>query len=186
MAQSKIDCCNSALQKLGASSILNFTDSKEGRQCAIAYDSNRRSELRNHPWAFATKRVQLAADSTAPAFDFLYQYTLPADCVKVLLPADSNLDWVIEGGKILTNWAAPLNVRYTADIDTEALWDPLFYDALAISLAIDLCESITNSTSKKAALDQEYLAAIGRAKKANAFEQLAQVAPDPSFITVRR
>jgi hypothetical protein len=185
MAQTRIDCCNSALQKLGAVRILNFTDTKGGRECGVAYDSNRRSELRNHPWAFATKRVQLSADSTAPAFGFLYQYTLPSDCVKVLLPNDPNVDWVVEGGKLLTNWAAPLNLRYTSDVDDETKWDPAFYDAMAVSLAIDLCETMTNSTSKKATLDEEYKAAVNRAKKANAFEQLAQVAPDPSFITVR-
>lgn len=185
MAQTKIDCCNSALQKLGAPRILNFTDTKAGRECGVAYDSNRRAELRNHPWAFATKRARLAADATAPAFDFLYQYTLPTDCVRVLLPADITLDWVIEGGKILTNWAAPLDVRYTADITDESRWDPLFYNAVAIALGIDLCETITNSTGKKATLDQEYVVAINQAKKANAFEQLAQVSPEPSFITAR-
>ena len=60
MAQSAVDICNSALQKLGAASILSFQDnSREARQCNIAYDSNRRSELRKHDWNFAIKYTHL-------------------------------------------------------------------------------------------------------------------------------
>lgn len=185
MAQSKIDVCNSALQKLGAVAILDFSNSKEGRACAIAYDSNRRSELRNHPWLFATKRVRLSADSQAPAFGFAHQFSLPVDCLKVLLPVDSTLDWVVEGGKVLTNTSGPYDLRYTSDVAAEVKWDPLFYDAFAIALAIDLCEVITNSTSQRLDLEQQYKDAISRAKKANAFEQLPQQPSDPSFITAR-
>ena len=105
MSQSAIDCCNSALQKVGAASITSFLDnSREARACNLAYDSSRRAELRKHYWNFATKRAVLAPDATAPAFDFSYQFTMPTDCLRVQLPNDPNLDWKIEGRKILTNY----------------------------------------------------------------------------------
>ena len=186
MAQSVVDCCNSALQKLGAASILNLSDnSLEARQCTIAFDSNRRSELRKHKWNFAIKRAVLSPDSTAPAFDYLYAFTIPADCIRVLLPEDAYCDWVMEGRKILSNDTDTLNLRYVADITDVTQWDPTFYDLAAISLAIDICEKVTNSTQKKMTLDQEYKEAAASARKANAFENLPASGPADSFWLVR-
>lgn len=186
MAQSAVDACNSALQKVGAASIMNLTDnSREARQCSIAFDSNRRSELRRHRWNFSIKRAVLAPDADAPAFDYGYQFTLPSDCLRVLMPANSDLDWVVEGRKLLTNDGAVLNLRYIADITDVTQWDPAFYDAFCVSLAIDICEALTTSTGKKNALDREYEAVIADARKVNAFEQSPAYGPDDSFITSR-
>lgn len=178
MAQSQTDACNSALQKLGAARIIDInSNTREARQCQIAYDSNRRSELRKYRWNFSIKRVILAPDSTPPSFDFLYQFTIPADCLRILLPPDSMLDWVREGNKILTNNGATLNLRYIADIEDVTMWDPNFYDMFAISLAVDICEPITNSTGKKATLDQEYKEARSNARLANSFERTPDFPP---------
>jgi len=200
MAQSKTDVCNSALLRLGAATIVDVTDnSPEARACAVQYDSNRRSELRRHPWNFAIKRIVLAADSVAPAFEFTYAFTLPADCLRVLLPNDSTLDWSVEGGKILTTWAdspitgstsssgtgVSLSLRYISDIEDVTQFDPSFYDALSISLAADLCEKLTNSTSKKAALGEDYKFVMSEARRTDALESLPQDPPDDDWITAR-
>ena len=112
MAQSVIDICNSALQRVGATTILSLSDnSPEARACSVAYDSNRRDELRKHRWNFATQRAVLAPDSTAPAFDFDYAFTLPSDCLRVIRPNTYDLDWVVEGRKILTNDSDTLYLR---------------------------------------------------------------------------
>jgi len=218
MSQSVVDCCNSALQKVGAASITALTDnSREARACNLAYDSNRRSELRKHYWNFATKRIQLAPDSASPAFDYAYQFTLPTDCVRVILPNDPYLDWVIEGRKILTNsmqspfgyspntgslgtvYVPPgglgstststvavfLNLRYIADIQDCTLWDSNFYDLMSLSLAIDICETLTQSNPKKQALQEEYKDTVNAAKKADAFETLPADPPDDGWWTVR-
>lgn len=199
MAQSRTDICNSALLRLGAATIADITDdSPEARACAVQYDSNRRSELRRHPWNFAIKRVVLAADTDAPAFEFDYAFTLPADCLRVLIPKDSTLDWVIEGNKILTSWAtspvsgatsssgsAALSLRYVADIEDTTVFDPAFYDVLSVSLAADLCEKITNSTSKKQALADEYKGLLDAARRADALENLPEDPPDDDWLTAR-
>lgn len=198
MAQSRTDICNSALLRLGAATITDITDdSAEARACNEQYDSNRRSELRKHPWNFAIKRVVLAADTDAPAFEFDYAFTLPSDCLRVLIPKDNSLDWVIEGGKILTNWssspvtgastsdAVSLSLRYVADIDDVGLFDTAFYDALTLSLAMDICEKITNSTAKKQALGEEYKAAISEARRSDALENLPEDPPDDDWWTAR-
>lgn len=196
MAQTKVDVCNSALQKIGATRILSLADnSREARECNIAYDSNRRDELRKHAWVFAKKRAVLAPDSAAPAFDYAYQFTLPSDCLRVLLPQDSTLDWAVEGRKILTNanskftllttGTPQLNLTYLADVEDCAQWDPSFYNVMAISLAIDICEPLTNSNQKKQVLLADYKDAIDDSARMNAFEQLPKEPPDDSWLTGR-
>lgn len=197
MAQSRTDICNSALLRLGAATITDITDnSPEARACAIQYDSNRRSELRRHPWNFAIKRIVLAADTDAQP-GYTYAFTLPADCLRVLLPKDSTLDWVIEGGRILTDWATSpadvsftsgtvgLMLRYVADIEDTTTFDPAFYDVLSVGLAGDLCEKITNSTSKKQALGEEYKQLLDAARRADALENLPEDPPDDEWLTAR-
>lgn len=186
MAQSVVDVCNSALQKVGAASIMSLTDnSREARQCSIAYNSNRRAELRKRAWNFAIKRAVLAPDVAAPAFGFTYQFTLPSDCLRVLIPNDSTLDWSIEGRKLLTSLDTAVNIRYIADIEDVTQWSSSFYDTLALALAIDICEALTNSSGKKQLLMDEYREAVQESAKVNSFEKLPADPPDDSLWTVR-
>lgn len=205
--QSVVDICNSALQRVGAATIMNLADNtREARACAVAYDSNRRDELRRHFWKFAIKRVVLAPDTATPASDFAYQFSLPTDCLRVIFPNDPYLDWSVEGRKILTNSAnspfgtsgyttpvvvttptptVSLSLRYIADITDVTQWDASFYSVLSLSLAADICEVLTNSTSKKQSIKDDYKDAMAEARVADAFESLPQDAPDDDFWLVR-
>lgn len=186
MPQTVIDCCNSALQRIGATTIISLTDnSPEAKACVVAYDSNRRDELRKHKWNFAITRVKLSPDSATPAFDYTYQFTLPSDCLRVLRPNTQNLDWVIEGRKILTNDSNTLNLRYIADIVDNTQFDATFYNVLAASLALDLVEKLTQSNVKKQILAKEYEEAIKDAKQTNALENGPIDPPDDYWWTVR-
>lgn len=186
MAQSQVDVANSALQRLGAAQITSLSDSSaEARAVSVAYDGNRRDELRAFPWNFTIARVQLAPDATAPAFDYKYAFTMPADCLRVLRPADTFCDWQIEGRKILTNNYNPLNLRYIRDVTDEGQWDSSFYNIFAITLAIDMCEKLTQSTSKKQLLLAEYKEAIADAKLSDAIESGPDDPVDDSWWSVR-
>lgn len=186
MPQTQIDCCNSALQRVGATTITSLTDnSPEARACVVAYDSNRRSELRKYNWNFAVTRVILTPDTVAPLFDYEYAFTLPTDCLRVLRPNDVDLDWKIEGRKILSNDGATLNLRYVADVTNEALFDSTFYDVVSAALAVDLCERLTQSNTKKQLLMAEYKDLVNMARRVNAIETGPQVAPDDAWWTVR-
>ena len=190
MTQSVTDACNSALQKIGASRILSINDSTvEALACAVAFDSNRRDELRKHVWKFATKRAQLAPDVKAPLFDDTYAFSLPSDCLRIVFPADPDLDWKLEGRKIITSYGsgngAVLNLRYVADITDCTQWDSSFYNVFAISLALDLVEALTQSTGKKSSLAYDYRDAIMQARAADAFETMPQQSADSSWLTVR-
>jgi hypothetical protein len=184
---SVVGICNRALQKLGAARITSITeDSRNARSCNNAYAAVRDAELRAHTWTFAIKRAQLAADATAPLFDYTNQFSFPSDCLRVLSPADANLDWTIEGRKILTDGAAPLDVRYVYRVTDPNLFDAVFIEALAARLADELCEEITQSNSKQASARQSYEDAIARARKTNAFESLSAEPPEDSWIAARR
>lgn len=189
MSQSQTDICNSALQRVGAATIMDITDnSREARACAVAYDSTRRAELRKRKWRFAMKRATLAPDTGAPNFEYTYQFTLPSDCLRIALPADNpELDWSLEGRKILTNTfqspflgASPqpavtgpaLFLRYVSDIEDATQFDTSFYELMGIALAIKICEPLTQSNQKKAGLQTEYKEALLAAGKAQAFETL--------------
>ena len=186
MSQSVVDICNSALQRVGATSILSILDnSPEARACNIDYDSNRRDELRKFKWNFAIERVVLAPDSTAPAFDYTYAFSMPSDCIRILRPNTPNLDWQIEGRKILTNDSNVLNLRYISDVTDANYFDPSFYNVVCAALAVDLVERLTQSNTKKQLLIKDYNDAVGDAKRANAFEAGPEEAPDDDWLIAR-
>lgn len=187
---STVEIANRALQKLGAKRIVSLTeDSRNGRAVSAAFEPIKRAELRSHPWSFAIKRTQLAASSTPPAFGFRNQYPLPSDFLRLLNPDPgynyNDLDWQIEGSMLLTDWDAPLNFRYVADITDPNLFDPLFRETLASRIAMELCEEITQSNTKKQFAVEMYRLDVAEAKRANAIERISLQAPTDAWITVR-
>jgi len=179
--------CNRALQKLGAARITALTDdSRNARACSACYEAVRDAELRVHPWSFAVKRAQLAAETTAPAFDYDYQYTWPTDALRILPPNDANLDWQQEGRMILSNEAGPLDVRYVARITDTNLFDALFNESLAAKMAMEMCEDLTQSNTKAEKAGADYRNAIREAKKVNAFEKISEDPPEDGWVSARR
>lgn len=184
------EICNRALQKLGEKRITSITeDSVPARACNACYEVLRDSELRAHLWNFAVKRASLAADSAEPEFGPAVQYSLPSDFLR-LLPNDSwrnlnDLDWQIEGRKILTSDAAPLEIRYIYRVTDPNDMDPLFREALSSKMAEEMAEQLTQSNSKKTEAKDSYKDAIAKAKRTNAFENVAQEPPEDTWLTVR-
>jgi hypothetical protein len=187
---SSVDICNRALQKLGAERIISLTqNSKEGRACNLAYEPVRDAELRAHTWNFAIKRRELAADATPPVYGYNYSYTLPTDCLR-LLKNDYReeyypKDWKVEGRKILTNYGAPLQIRYVARITDTTLFDPLFIETLSCKLAMEMCEELTQSNTKRQMAAEEYKAVLREARKMNAFENAPAEQDIDTWLTVR-
>ena len=103
MATSVVQIVNNALIKIGASAILTLTENSEAARAAnLIYEQVRDASIRDHVWNFAIRRVELAQNSTAPAFEFSYQYNLPSDCLRVLRMEDMGMYYKIEGGKLNT------------------------------------------------------------------------------------
>lgn len=185
---SEVSICNSALQKLGGSAIVSLTeDSVNARECNRCYVDMRDAELRAHVWNFARKRVTLSADSAEPDSDvFSYQFTLPADYLRVVLPQRTNLDWTIEGGKLLTNDGNSLaDFVYVRRVTDANLMDPLFRDSLACRIALQICEKVTQSSSKKEGIRQDRKDALREARRINAMQRYPGEADTDSWETAR-
>jgi len=142
---SVVDICNGALNQLGASTIISLTeDSKNARLCNARYTQVRDSVFRSHPWNCLQKRVQLAADTDAPAWGFTKQYTLPADCLRILTILDYDADYKIEGRKILTD-NSTMKILYIGRIEDPNQYDELLRETLSAALAADIAYAVTSS-----------------------------------------
>ena len=187
---SDVEIANRALQKLGARRITSLTeDSVNARSMNTAFQAVKLAELEKHPWSFATSRAELAADSEEPLFGKARSFTLPADFLKLLedYSEDNALtkDWVIEGKKIFTDDADPIYIRYIYNVTDPNQMSPLFREALSTALAYEVCEEITQSNSKKEELKSAYDKIIREAKKSNAFQKVAEMPPEDTWVTCR-
>lgn len=194
-----VSICNRALQILGADSIIDLTeDNARARAMTIAFESVRDAEIERNKWKFAIKRVELAALSAAPDFDYDRQFQLPPDYLRhlpggSLVYQDDLSDYrgsvadlfVVEGDKLLTNLDAPLNLRYIARITDASLFSPSFAEALAARLAFECCERITGSDGKEQLAMRRYKAALREAVRANALESPPRAIGDSSWVTAR-
>lgn len=188
---SVVGICNRALQKLGASKIMDIAESsKNARSCLAAYDAVLEAELRKHTWAFAVKRVQLATNLIGPTHGQHNAFTLPADFIRLLDP-DSQYnyverDWNIEGRELLAYESGPISIRYVAKVTDPNQMDSLFREVFAAKLAEEMCEELTQSNAKREGLAADYQLTIREAKKTNAIEKASSVPPEDSWVTVRR
>jgi hypothetical protein len=142
---SEVDICNGALNQLGASTILSLTeDSKNARLCNARYTQIRDSIFRSHLWNCLMKRVELAKDTATPSWGFSYQFTLPADCLRVVTILNYDYDYKIEGRKILANHGT-VKIQYVARITDPNQYDELLRECISAGLAADIAYGITSS-----------------------------------------
>jgi hypothetical protein len=196
---SVIQVANRALTKLGAARIISLSDdNKQARAVASCFEDLRDDELRAHRWQFAMKRIELAALSAAPTFGYKHQYALPPDFLRIDMVDDrypaavmdnyidaEYLEWTIEGNVVLTDIGAPLKLRYIAQVTEPNAWDSNFREALASRIAMEICEELTQSDSKKQAAMNDYRRAIQQAVRIGAIEKPSVMPPDNQWIISR-
>ena len=142
---STVEICNGALNQLGATTILSLTeDSKNARLCNQRYTQVRDSVVRSHPWNFLQKRIELAADTTAPAWGFKNAYTLPADCLRLLKILDYDSNYKVEGRKILSNTSS-MKILYIARVTDANEYDELLRETLSAALGADIAFGVTSN-----------------------------------------
>lgn len=192
----QMDIVNSALHRIGAKKLTALTDNTESaRVMTVEWPLARDRLLRRYRWSFAMNRVQLAADASAPDWGFSYRYQLPADFIRLDLVNDifvgldmsdyRNSDmgeYSLEGRYLLTDIGAPLKIRYIKQVTDVGLYDASFSPTLALQLALDACERITQSTTKKESIRADLREAVVEAVRAGAIEKPPQPIPDDSWI----
>jgi len=182
---SLVDIANLALLRVGAEPIISITEqNNRARACNAAWDFVRQNVLRSHSWNCATTRAQLAADTTAPLWDFATAYTLPADCLH-MMEVDTTTDWRVEGRKIVTDATGTLNVRYIKDETDTGQYDGSLTQVMGLRLAVEIAERLNSNRVKRELLIQEYQVALNEAMVDDGEEQSPADFEEDSWITAR-
>jgi len=154
MAASATEICNLALSWLAGNRITSLSDdSEEGRLCSANYDPSRRAVLEEREWTFAVKRVQLTALAEPPLFGYTFLFLVPSDSlynIGTYDPGHANIrqppqiEHVIEGQNILANKQA-VNIKYVSDVENTKHFSPLFDQALAAHVAMNIAIPLTEN-----------------------------------------
>lgn len=199
----QVEIVNRALTKLGAGRIASISDNnKRAIVMESLWDTVRKSELAKRRWSFSITRAALPASATVPAWGFAKTYPLPADYLSLVQVNDFFVDpnfqdytnednsaWKIENvddlPSILTDFTAPLKIRYVKDITDPGLFHSLFVEVFASKLAYEGCEEITNSNAKRQAAMDDYMMALKEGVRNNAIELPPQGYADGSWMLGR-
>jgi hypothetical protein len=189
-ATSEVEISNVALIALGVDPITSLSASNpKSNAIRNVFYRQRDALFRAYRWSFAIKRLQLAADADAPVHTFSYAYSLPSDCVRLIEPdlaSDQYLrEWVLENGRILTDYTSPLDIRYQSRVEDPTQWDDCFCKVLALDIAIAVCFKLTGSNATKMSLREDRKEALNEARRAKAYEISPAKRRDTSWITVR-
>lgn len=112
----------------------------------------------------------------------------PKAAVTTFLGAPTGIqynDWVLENGFLLTNDTGPIPYRFVANVTDVSRMDPMFCEGLAARVALEVCELITQSTSKLGTIAKVYDVWIGDARTVNAIEQGSEQPPDDDYVSCR-
>lgn len=94
-------------------------------------------------------------------------------------------DWLIEGDFLLSQCATPIILRFVADVVNVVEMDDLFCEGLAARIAVETCETITNSNTKQQTCNNAYSKFMGEARVVNAIEQGPTEPPEDDYIACR-
>jgi hypothetical protein len=174
MPVTQTDVVNSALVKLGTDTISDISENNKAANTMRAiYDLSMDEVLRAHPWNFAIKRAVLAPTSDTPDFGYDYEYDLPSDCLRAwTLYSDTgidDIDWVVEGRKILTDEES-VSLIYIYRNDDPAAWDACFAEAFSWYLAWKASYALTQSSTVSQLMERGYKASLSEARSMDGME----------------
>jgi hypothetical protein len=162
---------NAALAELGSTSRISSIDDAHGvaPDAKAVWDQVTDELLAEHPWNWAIARAVLNPGAT-PEHGYAYGYALPADCLRWLPWNAEDEEWfdaVEEGGRLLTDFAGPVKVRYiSGELGRRmARWSPSFVRAMTFAIAAALAEPVTQDESIKQDMEAKAEGKLRRAKR---------------------
>lgn len=175
MAASDTEIVNRALTLLGVDPINSLNDSDKAASVANRlYDDTRSAVFRSHTWSCLIKRANLPLDSITPAYEFAYQFILPADFLRLVELEDKDARYRIESRKILFD-SNILRIKYVAMSTDVTSYDPLLVDALTARLAADMANPLLQSNEAMERMWTLYNTKIKEARFVNAQENSQEV-----------
>jgi hypothetical protein len=94
-------------------------------------------------------------------------------------------DWNFENGYIVSAESGPLSFRFVANLTDVRRMSPMFCEGLAARVALEICDTVTQSNTQLQAIASVYKRSIDLAKTRNAIEQGYDDPPDDTYLTVR-
>ena len=172
-APSETSIANAALVILGERRINDLDENaKSANVIQTRFDDVRDALLRAMTWRFATRRAQIAASGTSPAWGYTYTYPLPFDCLRVLEVDDRwGFGWRVESNAIVTNVESPLAITYVARVEDPIEMDSEFRQLFAAALAVELAETITGDSRKLETAARRFGALLESARATNGQEE---------------
>lgn len=202
MANTTVTICNRALSRIGHTILISsLTESRlEAEQCNLHFEPSRDAVLEDHPWSFATKRVELAELASVERTDWEYVYAAPSDMLvarHIVLPgtrnpaSDSRIPYVVEAndagdGQVILTDQEDAELLYTTRHTAVAVWPQSFVDALTWRLAIELALGIKKDRALAGDMAKGYQAQLVRAAVNNANQGQRDLAPLTPSIGARR
>lgn len=181
MAFSDVQICNMALADIGSSrTIANLETEKtqEANVCNLFFEPMRDAVLRDFPWPFAQRYIELAEVETDPNTDWGFSYRYPSDAIRIIrIVLESGryerdrADFEVandvtetSGGKIIFTDIENAVVQYTLKFTNPALFDPDFGSALSLRLASRIAKPLGRKDSDRREAFALYLAEIDAAR----------------------
>jgi hypothetical protein len=194
---SQIEIANWALMLVSEKRISALSDDNANAEyISAAWDMLRDRALRRQAWHFAIERAELAADATSPTWGYDYQYSFNSDVVKLIQVGEtypgadrSDLrnselaEYRVEGRKILTNYGAPLKVRWVVNSTAIGEWDPAFAALMAADIAEHIAPRATESDSISQRIANWRAEAMLEAYATNAIEDPPEHQADDSWMS---
>lgn len=147
---------NQGLGHLGAYTVTSLEPANTPieKRMKFMYPQARDAEMLKGRWVFTIQYKDLTLVPGAPhgSVDAQYGFQLPNNYLGAVKNRETR--WYVRSGNV---YAATntLKLEYRARVD-ESLFDPLFIDVLALRIALDNCEWVTQSNTKKADIRQMY------------------------------
>ena len=166
---SSISICSNALLQLGDQPIASFNEpTRRAMVCSNLYPEVRDAVLRAHPWNSCTKRTVLAPLAETPAFDYPYQFQLPADWLKTIQvgSARCSLNFTAEAQRILA-FVNALPLVYIFRNEIETTWESTLVDVITKAMKYALAYPITQSAAMAQTAGAEYATILKQAKAIN-------------------
>lgn len=190
----KLSVWKQALIHLGQATITTLTDDVEARYVFdTAWDGVVEEAFNDGDWNFAKKSASLGASSTgtvAPGWTYVWDY--PPDYLRTIAVSnyagfrDPFREYLDEGGFLHTN-TTPVYLRYISDdkVDNVEDWPTMFWRYVAMKLAYETCDRITNGATTQDRLEVRLQKALRKAKSVDARNENNKVTHPGSWLRAR-
>lgn len=182
---SGVTIANRSLSLLGENQIASLQDNTAtARLCLLHLPEARDAAFAEHNWNFAKVQVALVSTGVKPVHTWSFEYTLPADIVRIVRPAIMTDDYEVLGNKLLTNWAS-MSITYIKRVTDPDDWPALFQEAVVFKLAGLIAPVLKADQEIEVRMEQLFQKSIIKAKIWDAQEESTMILEADDLITIR-